>query len=72
VRAHRGASGSGPGDFRGGKLRRPPRAQSSGRALRAGASGLLPDDAAQLSFTDSITATTTSSEASPRKQWATG
>lgn len=63
----RGASGSGA-DFRSGKLRRPPRAQSSGSGLR---STLLLDNQ-QLSFTDSVTNTTNSSETSPRRQWQAG
>lgn len=66
---HRGASGSGAADFRSGKLRRPPRAQSSGVGLRS----TLLEDNQQLSFTDSITNTTNSSEASPRRgQWQPG
>jgi hypothetical protein len=66
--ACRGASGSGAADFRNGKLRRPPRAQSSGSGLQS----TLREDNQQLSFTDSITNTTNSSEASPRRNWAAG
>lgn len=57
----RGASGSGVEQMRSGKLRRPPRATSSG--LRSE----LTRENLQLSFTDSITNTTGSSEASPRR-----
>ncbi|KAF8069424.1 GRIK2 [Scenedesmus sp. PABB004] len=60
----RGASASGAAEMRsasGGKLRRPPRATSSG--LRSALLG----EHMQPSFTDSVTNTTNSSEASPRR-----